>query len=333
MCIKGDQSNHTKSPWQKTPVANLVRHVQSGNYYARIRVRGKLIWKSLKTDRICVAKLRLSDFHKEERQRSAAHSAVARGKMVFSQALETYRERLTGDQPLKDRSKVYREERISALLRSWPELQATDVAQISKADCLSWAARFGQKASPSAFNNTVGTLKLVLDIAVEAGARYDNPVVHVKRKKIRQKLLHLPSKDQFLKLAETIRNADGGYSSRLASPVCHSLHRIRRGHSHGFPLARSQGRRGACDEDLRPLARPTFRKHGSEGRIYRGIGTCCSAPASGSVSMRRGRSSRRCWKESHSPSQNEIRLSLAGIEKRDGSSLGPVARGGSNRAA
>jgi hypothetical protein len=100
--MKGDQSIHTESRSQKTPVANLVRHVQSGNYYARIRVRGKLIWKSLKTDRISVAKLRLSDFHKEERQRSAAHSAVARGKMVFSQALETYRERLTGDPSLKD---------------------------------------------------------------------------------------------------------------------------------------------------------------------------------------------------------------------------------------
>lgn len=32
--------------------------------------------------------------------------------MVFSQALETYRERLTVDHSLKDRSKVYREERF-----------------------------------------------------------------------------------------------------------------------------------------------------------------------------------------------------------------------------
>jgi len=159
--MKGDQSNHTESRWQKTPVANLVRHVQSGNYYARIRVQGKLIWKSLKTDRISVAKLRLGDFHKGERQRAATHSAVARGKMAFAQALETYRERLNGDYSLKDRSKVYREERIAALLKSWPELEATDAAQVSKAGCLAWAARFGQKASPSAFNNTVGTLNRI----------------------------------------------------------------------------------------------------------------------------------------------------------------------------
>jgi hypothetical protein len=75
--------------WQKTPVANLMRHLQSGNYYARIRVRGKLIWKSLKTDRISVAKLRLGDFHKEERQRAEATKAVARGKMTFADALQT----------------------------------------------------------------------------------------------------------------------------------------------------------------------------------------------------------------------------------------------------
>jgi integrase len=217
--MKTNSSDKTESRWQKTPVANLVRHVQSGNYYARIRVRGKLIWKSLKTDRISVAKLRLSDFHKEERQLAAAHTAVARGKMTFGDALQTYRERLKGDQSLKDRSKTYREERIAALLKSWPELNQTDVAQVSKAGCLAWAGRFGQKASPSAFNNTVGTLRLVLDIAVEAGARYDNPVVHIKRKKVRQKLLHLPSQEQFMELVTTIRKSDGGWAERCADLV------------------------------------------------------------------------------------------------------------------
>jgi len=92
--MKTNSSDNTDPRWQKTPVANLIRHVQSGNYYARIRVRGKLIWKSLKTDRISVAKLRLSDFHREEGQRAAAQTAVTRGKMTFADALETYRERL-----------------------------------------------------------------------------------------------------------------------------------------------------------------------------------------------------------------------------------------------
>jgi hypothetical protein len=86
-------------------------------------VRGKLIWKSLKTDRISVAKLRLGDFHKAERQRAAAHKAVARGKMTFGAALETYRERLRGDYSLKERSKTYREERIGSATKTAARLQ------------------------------------------------------------------------------------------------------------------------------------------------------------------------------------------------------------------
>ncbi|MGP8055837.1 MAG: tyrosine-type recombinase/integrase [Limisphaerales bacterium] len=217
--MKTNSLDKTEPRWQKTPVANLVRHIQSGNYYARIRVRGKLIWKSLKTDRISVAKLRLGDFHKEERQRAAAHKAVARGKMTFGAALETYRERLKGDYSLKERSKTFREERIAALLKSWPDLEQTDVSKISKADCLAWAARFGKTASPSAFNNTVGTLKLILDIAVEAGARYDNPAVHIKRKKIRQKLLQLPSQEKFPELVVAIRKTDGAWGKKCADLV------------------------------------------------------------------------------------------------------------------
>jgi integrase len=217
--MKTSSSDNTDSRWQKTPVANLVRHVQSGNYYARIRLRGKLIWKSLKTDRISVAKLRLSDFHREERQRASAQKAVARGKMAFTDALQTYRERLKGDHSLKERSKAYREERITALLKSWPDLAQADVARISKNDCLTWAAQYGRTASPSAFNNTVGTFKLILAIAVEAGARYNNPAAHIKRKKIRLKPLQLPSQKQFIKLVTAVRNGEGGWAERCADLV------------------------------------------------------------------------------------------------------------------
>jgi hypothetical protein len=78
--------------------------------------------------------------------------------------------RLASDNSLKPRSKVCREERIAAPLKSWPELEQMEVRRVSKHDCLGWAAKFGETASPSNFNNTVGTLRMVVDIAVEAGA-------------------------------------------------------------------------------------------------------------------------------------------------------------------
>jgi len=129
-----------------------------------------------------VAKLRLGDFLKEQRQKAGAGKAVARGKMIFGDALQTYRGRLTGDHSLKERSQTKREERIAALLKSCPELSETDVARIPKNDCLAWAAWLGETAAPTNFNNTVGTVRIIFDIAMETGARYGNPARHIKRK-------------------------------------------------------------------------------------------------------------------------------------------------------
>ncbi|MBI4658185.1 MAG: site-specific integrase [Verrucomicrobia bacterium] len=217
--MKASKTEQDSQQWQKTPVANLVRNAASGGYYARVRVAGKLIWKSLKTDRMTVAQLRLGDFLKQERHRAEAVQATARGKMTFEQALKTYEQRLDADVSLKERSKEYRHERIKALLKTWPDLKTLDVRHITKADCLEWAGRFSKQAAPSNFNNTAGTLRLILDVALEAGARYDNPAKQIKRVRVRQKHLQLPSHENFLKLVNTIRKNDGGWNHRCADMV------------------------------------------------------------------------------------------------------------------
>jgi len=214
------ESNSAKqSAWQKTSYANLIRYQPSGKYFARLRVRGKLIRRSLKTTRMRVAKLRLTDLEKAERQKSEHQTAVADGRMTFGDALAIYRQRLKSDASLKPRSKVYREERIAALLKSWPAIGKTDVRNISKQNCLTWAGEFAEKAAPSNFNNTVGTFRLILDIAVEAGAIYDNPGRFIKRVRVLPKKLHLPDHDQFLRLVDTIEEWGGGWKHRCADLV------------------------------------------------------------------------------------------------------------------
>lgn len=197
------------SNWAKTQYANLIRYVPSGTYFARIRVQGKLIRRSLKTNRISVAKLRLADLEKDERQKAENQTSVAltNGKMLFSDALSVYQERLKADVNLKPRSKEYREERIGAILKSWPELKDKDVSHISKRDCEEWARKLSQKGSSIAFNNTIGTLRLVLDIAVEAGARYDNPARGLKRKRVLVRRPELPGHQEFSAFVEEIQNS------------------------------------------------------------------------------------------------------------------------------
>jgi integrase len=200
------------SQWQKTPVANLVRNTASGVYYARARIKGKLIWKSLKADTLSVAKLRLGDFLKQEHKRVEISEAAERGRMTFDAALTIFKKRLEEAHHLKPRAKEYRQNTIEALLKTWANLESVDVRKISVADCLQWASGFAQKYSPSFFNNTVGTLRMVLKIAIDAGARYGNPASEIKKAKIRQKILKLPEQNQFPTLVQSIRNAGGRFS-------------------------------------------------------------------------------------------------------------------------
>jgi len=70
--------------WQKTPYANLIRYKPSKTYFARIRIGGKLIRQSLKTGVTSVAKLRLGDLEKKERQSVENQAAATDARMTFA---------------------------------------------------------------------------------------------------------------------------------------------------------------------------------------------------------------------------------------------------------
>jgi integrase len=196
---------------------NLVRYVPSGILFARVRVKGKLIRRSLKTKGLSVAKLRLSDLEKEERQMAEHATAFAEGKMTFADALQIYRQRLHGDSSLKPRTKAHREERIAVILKTWPALEKTDVRKITKQDCLQWAA--GYSTSPVNFNKTAQTLRVILEIPIESGIRYDNPARFIKPMKVRQKPLQLPSRVQFHALVENVRAVNKRFSHDAADLI------------------------------------------------------------------------------------------------------------------
>jgi hypothetical protein len=110
----------------------------SRTHFARIRIRGKLIVRSLKTDAISVAKLRLADLEKEERQAAEHRHLASTGRMTVGDCIAPYRQRLQSDPVIKPKTKVYYQERITALLKSWPGFERMDVRRISKSDCQQW---------------------------------------------------------------------------------------------------------------------------------------------------------------------------------------------------
>ena len=203
----------------KTPFANLVRYEPSGVYFARIRVQGKLIRKSLKTKTLSVAKLRLADLEKHKRGASTAQTAVEQGRLTFHDALQTYLAEIEASPHLKPNAIRYRKETAKALLRSWREVGDTDVRKISESDCKSWATKFAREYSATLYNNTVGTLRQVFGVAVKNGAIYLNPAQTIPKARIRAKELTLPEADRFMLFVATVAGAGARQSRDCANLI------------------------------------------------------------------------------------------------------------------
>ena len=192
-CVKDDstrvRTGNVESPWQKTSSANLIRYASSGCYFARIKIGGKLIRQSLKTKVLTVAKLKLSDLEKRERGHREGRQRVMEGKALFRDWAKEYQERLDGMPNLKPRTKQYYNERLEAMLKSWPGLNAADVRKLTEDDCRQWANRYAKQSSPTNYHNTLIVLRAILAIAVEQGIRYRNPAENLKRVRVRQKVM------------------------------------------------------------------------------------------------------------------------------------------------
>jgi integrase len=212
-------STANEKVWQTTAVQNLVRYGPSGTYFARFRVGGKLVWKSLKTATFSVAKQRLLDTLRDHRSKIESFTAFAEGKMTVGDAAEVYLHKVRASASLKPRSKDYREMMTDFIRRSWPSLFDADVRKVTQRDCEAWLSRYQQRYSASVVNNSVGTLRAVFDEAIRTGARFNNPAAGLARMKVRQKRLELPSRGEFLKFVEKIRTAGARQSKDCADLV------------------------------------------------------------------------------------------------------------------
>jgi len=231
---KQNDKNLKESPWEKSSVTNLVRWKASGIYYVRAKVGNRLIRKSLDTSLMSVARNRLEELLKQERERQVLAKPGSQGKLAIGQAIRMYLERLNGDAELKPSTKKYRHQCVAAIQKTWPALNAINARKITKSMCQEWARKFrvegtkfrppGAKKertgiSPSRFNSTVTTLRQIMNIAVEEGALPANPVVGIKRAREHPKLLELPSNSQFAQFIQEIETSGAGQAKDCADLV------------------------------------------------------------------------------------------------------------------
>ena len=217
---KRDHSLSRDGKWRSFPrVPNLLQYVSNENYYARIKVDGKLIRESLKTTVWTTAKLRLVDFQKKHQE--------ARGRIDaprFSEAVEKFKRALESVIKLKPQSKQYRLWCLLKIQKSWPEVWDLQIDEIDETACKEWAAALQKTIACHYYNNTIGTLKQVIQTGIKihrdkGGPPLNNPAADLERVKVKQKELELPEASLFNGLIENLRKGSGGWGPRVGDLV------------------------------------------------------------------------------------------------------------------
>jgi integrase len=136
---------------------------------------------------------------------------------LFKQGLES-------DTGIKPQSRRYRLWCLLKVQRSWPGLWEFRLDQITEQACRDWAAKLNKEITSHYFNNTTGTLRLVIETGIKAhkdkcGERLENPAAELRRVRVKQKELHQPEPSHFKSLVVNLRVKSGGWGPRVADLV------------------------------------------------------------------------------------------------------------------
>ena len=199
--------------WERTSVQCLLRNRKSGRYYGRWVISGKQKWVSLDTDLFSVAKLRLTDEASKVGRRRGSRNAVEAGAGTVADLMAVYEERTKANADLRPSSIASRLVALKKVRKTWPGLAALKPSQVTHPAVAAWVSRFKAEGtgyvapgartavrgnSPTSVNRAIDTLRRLMDIALERGAIFTNPV-SIKptegrlKKKVQRKELVLPS--------------------------------------------------------------------------------------------------------------------------------------------
>jgi integrase len=136
-----------------------------------------------------------------------AETATRKGSVTVGELSAIYLHSIDLDTDLKPASKEYRHKTVKYLLRSWPGLADRIPAKVSEAECRHWASQYHEQFSETLYNNTVDSLRHILQLAIDRGLIARNPAEAIAKVRVQQKKLELPSSEQFRQIIAHIRSS------------------------------------------------------------------------------------------------------------------------------
>lgn len=177
-------------------VGECLYRSHTGVYYALVKVSGKQIKRSLKTSNEGLAKQRLRIFREKANRLTGTEQKLA-FEGLAKQWLESIKSHL--------KEKSY-ERRVTCIKQVMPFFQGHLVRSIGQKEIELWKSHRSQKLSARSFNIEIETLRLVFEYAKEdLRIILENPAARLKRKKELKKSPSIPTKNEFLKLIQAMR--------------------------------------------------------------------------------------------------------------------------------
>jgi integrase len=204
---------------ESTKYANLARDGVSKTYFCRAKVHGQKICKSLKTTSVEIAKIRLAELLKTERERLGriAVASPTEDGDTFKTIADDWRAEIESDTALKPASKLYRTQTLDAIRETWPELDGMKPHAVTEAMCQDLAARLRKRFSSGRFNGCVETLRAIFRRAILRGHAAFNPAMSIERIPVTIKPKKLPPAGKLHALLKALD--DGPWSQDAALSV------------------------------------------------------------------------------------------------------------------
>ncbi len=231
----------------------LYRYSSNGVYYARIKIEGKELRRSLRTTDPALARRKLAAVREEQRQ--IDHS---QGKLTLGELCDRYLKTVQHQKP----KTIDRKTSIVGRMKSgWPTGKFAQVGKIKPSDCDLWLASVARRANrfgSASRNLHISCIKELFALAVRDRIIPVSPATHLRSAKREKPIRLTPTFEQFKAIIADVLAQQFSADAQDSADFLEFLGLAGLGQAEAASLRR-------CDVDLRAESIITFRHKTSTG--------------------------------------------------------------------
>ena len=185
-----------RDEWTKSKTHGLYRYDPTGQYFARVRFRGKLYRKKLEAADYALARRKLAEF-----RRDLERTDASKGNASFARVLCDYVNTLGGSDSTKEKKRAV----IEKLKQTWFGVHTLPTRTIKHSQVKSWMETHYGKKSASHYNAALTVVRNAFELAVNDKIIVESPAKGLKYAKRKKPIRTTPTFEQFGAIVADVR--------------------------------------------------------------------------------------------------------------------------------